>query len=330
MNFRAFVVQENEGKFQGSIEKKNLDFLPQKNLLINVKYSSLNYKDALSAVGNKGVTRNYPHIPGVDAAGIVVESKSSDFSEGDEVLVTGFEMGSNSFGGFSEYLRVPADWALKLPNNLSLRESMIYGTAGFTAALSVYKIEKVTSNAKGDEVLVTGASGGVGSLSIAILKRSGYKNITAATGKLNQINFLKKIGADNVIDRKFLKDESKRPLLHSKWGNAVDVVGGDILEYIVRSTKEGGAVASCGLVSSNSLNLSVFPFILRGVSLLGIDSAHCKMEMRKEIWNKMANEWKVESLDMLCKEIAMDELDDKIDEILKGKMIGRVLVNMDK
>jgi acrylyl-CoA reductase (NADPH) len=330
MKFKAFVVRENEGKFRRKIEEKKLDFLPQRNLLINVKYSSLNYKDAMSAVGNKGVTKNYPHIPGVDAAGIVVDSKSPDFSKGDEVLVTGFEMGSYSFGGFSEYLRVPAEWVLKLPKNLSLRESMIYGTAGFTAALSIYKIEKITTNYKNDEVLVTGASGGVGSLSIAILKRSGYKNITAATGKLNEINFLKSIGADNVIDRKFLKDESKRLLLHSRWGNAVDVVGGDILENIIRSTKEGGAVASCGLVNSNSLNLSVFPFILRGVSLLGIDSAHCKMEIRKEIWNKLANEWKIESLDELCEEISMDELNDRIDEILKGKIIGRVLINMDK
>jgi acrylyl-CoA reductase (NADPH) len=330
MKFKAYVVNENMNNFYGRIEYKELSFLPQGDLLINVKYSSLNYKDALSAIGNRGVTKKYPHIPGIDAAGIVVESGSSDFSKGDKVIVTGYDLGAKTFGGYSEYLRVPSDLVLKLPDNLSLKESMIYGTAGFTAALSVFKIEKITSNKKDDEILVTGASGGVGSLSISVLQKAGFKNITAATGKLDKINFLKTIGAANVIDRRLLHDESKAPLLHGRWGNAVDVVGGETLEYIIKCAKEGAAVASCGLVKSNLLNLTVFPFILRGVSLLGIDSAHCGMEIKKEIWNKLANDWKTESLDLFYEEISMAELNNRIKEILDGKIVGRVLVNIDK
>ncbi len=328
MKFLAFVAEEIGGKIETRIVEKNADFLPKGDLLISVKYSSLNYKDALSATGHKGVTKRYPHIPGIDAGGIVVKSNSKLFSEGDEVIVTGFELGADVFGGFSEYVSVPSEWVLKLPNGLSLKEAMVYGTAGFTAALSLFRIEKNSLSKKEDEFLVTGATGGVGSMSIAILRQAGYKNITAATGKIDKENFLKQIGANNVINREALISDSVKPLMHEKWGSVIDVVGGNILEQAIKATKTGGAIAICGLISNNSLNLSVYPLILRGVSLLGIDSAHCNMEIRKEVWNRLANDWKVKNLDVMYNEISLNELNDKIKDILNGKVVGRILINI--
>ncbi len=327
--FKAMIVRETNGEFTRGIGNKSIDELPQGDVLINVKYSSLNYKDALSATGNKGVTRNYPHTPGIDAAGIVVSSKDKNFNEGDKVFVTGYDLGMNTSGGFGQFIRVPAEWIVKLPKELSLKESMIYGTAGFTAALSLYQLELTGLKTGNGEILVTGATGGVGSLSVALLNKAGY-NVVAATGKIHQTGYLKQLGAKRVISRNETDDKSGKALLPVKWGGVIDTVGGNILAAAIKSTQHKGGIASCGLTQSPVLNTTVYPFVLRGVNLLGIDSAHCTMNIRNEIWQNLASRWKLNNLDLIVSECSLEETDQKIDLILKGQLTGRILVNLDK
>jgi putative YhdH/YhfP family quinone oxidoreductase len=326
--FKAMVVSETgDKKFTREITQKSLSDLPKGDLLIEVMYSSLNYKDALSATGNKGVTKNFPHTPGVDAAGVVVESADRQFAQGDEVVVTGFDLGMNTSGGFGRFIRVPASWGVKLPGNLTLRESMVYGTAGFTSALSVFMMEKSGIKPDHGEILVTGATGGVGCLAVGILARSGYQ-VVAATGKAGEEDFLKEIGAKEVISREATSDSSGRPLFKGRWAGVVDTVGGNILATAIKSTKYGGVVTCCGMVASPELSLTVFPFILRGVSLLGIDSVECPMDRRLQIWNKISQEWKLDKLDVLSSECPLEGLNSKIDVILEGKLKGRAVVNL--
>lgn len=324
--FKALIIKEENGKFLRQIGKRTIDELPDNGVLISVKYSSLNYKDALSATGNKGVTRKYPHTPGIDAAGIVEESSAPEFKKGDKVIVTGFDLGMNTPGGYGEYIRVSTDWIVKLPENLSLKESMVYGTAGFTAALSLYKLEEAGLPKNGD-VLVTGATGGVGSIAVAILAGAGY-NVTAATGKADKEDYLKMLGASTVVSREMVDDKSGKPLLPTRWDGIVDTVGGNILSAAVRTTKYGGGIAACGLTQSPNLNLTVYPFILRGVNLFGIDSAHCSMDVRKEIWNNLAGKWKIGLLEEICATCGLDGLNSKIDDILEGKITGRTVVDL--
>ncbi len=324
--FKALVVREENGKFLRRVEERNINDFPKNDVLINVKYSSLNYKDALSASGNKGVTRIYPHTPGIDAAGIVVSSSNKLFKKGDEVIVTGYELGTNTSGGFGEYISVPLNWIVSLPKNLSLKESMIYGTAGFTSALSLYKLEENGLAPSSGEVLVTGASGGVGSMAISILAKAGY-NATALTGKLDKENYLISLGAKKIIDRESFNEISDKALLKAQWDSVIDTVGGEILSRAIKSTKPWGSVAVCGNAASPNLNLTVYPLILRGVNLLGIDSANCPAELRKKIWQKISNEWKLDNLDKIHEEISLQELSAKIDLILKGQVTGRVIVN---
>ena len=326
--FKALLVKEENGKFIREITERNINELPEGDVLINVKYSSLNYKDALSATGNKGVTRRYPHTPGIDAAGIVTESNNKKFKEGDEVLVTGYDLGMNTSGGFGEYIRVPAEWIVKLPVSLSLKESMILGTAGLTAALALDKMEQVGLDNDG-EVLITGASGGVGSIAVAIFSKLGY-TIVAGTGKTDQENYLKEIGAVSLISREEMNDKTNKALLSGRWSGVVDTVGGNILATAIASTKQWGYVAACGNAASVELHTTVFPFILRGVNLLGINSEKTPMDLREKMWNKLANEWKPEKLDMMFEECSLEETNKKIDEILEGKVKGRVLVNLEK
>lgn len=326
MKFKALVVRvTSDSKFSREIEERDIDDLPAGEVLIEVLYSSLNYKDALSATGNKGVTKNYPHTPGIDAAGVVTESSDPKFKSGEEVLVTGYELGSNTDGGYGEYIRVPADWVVKKPDNLSLKECMSYGTAGFTAGQCLYNFENVDVAPEKGEVLVTGATGGVGCLAIAILSKAGY-DVVAATGKIDRAQFLEKLGAKAIIHRDEILDESKTPLLKSRWTGVVDTVGGNYLASALKSTKHRGAVAACGLVSSFELNTTVFPFILRGVKLLGIDSAWCPMESRLQIWHRLANEWKVDLFDEIIQECSLEQLDGWINLILQGKVHGRIVV----
>jgi len=327
--FRAMVVEETaDKKYVREIRERTLDDLPEGEVLIRVQYSSLNYKDALSATGNKGVTRSYPHTPGIDAAGEVAESTSPDFHPGDAILVTGYDLGMNTSGGFGQYIRVPADWIVKLPDGLSLKESMTYGTAGFTAALSVYRLQNHGVKPDQGSILVTGATGGVGSLAVAILSRAGYA-VTAATGKQAEEPFLKALGAKEIVTREEVDDTSGKPLLKTRWPGVIDTVGGNILSTALRSTHYLGSVTCCGLVASPELQATVFPFILRGVSLLGIDSVHCPMPLRQEIWQRLAGDWKP-NLDELAVEISLQELDARIGDILQGKLKGRTVVDVNR
>jgi putative YhdH/YhfP family quinone oxidoreductase len=324
--FKAMEISEKDlSVFERKIVTKDISDLPDGDLLIKVSYSSLNYKDALSSSGNKGVTRNYPHTPGIDAAGIVEESSSDLFKIGDEVIVTGHDLGMNTAGGFGEYIRVPADWVVSLPESLSLRESMIYGTAGFTAALSVNKLIGSGVTPEDGEVLVTGATGGVGSTAISILSKLGYE-VIAATGKPDEKAFLQSIGAKDIIDRKELDDTSGRAMLKGRWAGVIDTVGGNTLTTAIKSTNYGGSVTCCGNVSSPEFSSSIFPFILRGVSLLGIDSVLCPMKLRKEIWSNLATLWKFDHLDQNVNEVTLDELSERIDLMLEGKHVGRTII----
>ena len=327
--FKAMVVFETAEKtFVREIQQRALNDLPAGELIIEVKYSSLNYKDALSATGNKGVTRKYPHTPGIDAGGVVVDSTTKLFAVGDQVTVTGYDLGMNTSGGFGQYISVPALWATKLPQGLTLKDSMSYGTAGLTAALCIIRLMASGLSKDAGEVLVTGATGGVGSVAVAILAKLDF-TVVAATGKLSQHDFLTGLGAKAIISREEANDTSGRPLQKPRWAGVVDTVGGNILATALKTTKHAGLVAACGNVMSHELNVNVFPFILRGVSLLGVDSVEIPMRARQMAWNKLAGEWKV-NIGSLVTEVSLEELNPKIDEILKGGIRGRVLVNLNK
>jgi len=325
--YKAFRVEEKEGKYISTIKEMPFDSLAQGELFIKVHYSSLNYKDALSARGNKGVTRNYPHTPGIDAVGTIVLSESSKFKVDDNVIVTSYDLGMNTDGGFGQYIKVPEEWAVKLPKNLSMKEAMIIGTAGLTAGISVLRLNE-TVKPKDGVIIVSGATGGVGSLSIAILNKLGYKTF-AITGKETESEFLRKLGADKVIMRKDFEEMEKRPLLKPTFAGAIDTVGGIILENIIKSISPMGVVTCCGNVASPKLDLTVFPFILRGITLIGIDSQNYPMTYRGKIWSKLSNEWKTDKLIETCTEITLNELNEKIDLMLEGKLKGRTVVKMD-
>jgi putative YhdH/YhfP family quinone oxidoreductase len=327
--FKAMVVSETAEKtFVREIRQKALSDLPAGELIIEVKYSSLNYKDALSASGNKGVTRKYPHTPGIDAAGVIVDSTTRMFNVGEEVTVTGFDLGMNTSGGFGRYISVPALWAAKLPQNLSLRDSMGHGTAGLTAALCIIRLMASGVNKDSGEVLVTGATGGVGCIAVAMLGKLGF-NVVASTGKDSEKDFLKGLGAKTIISREEANDTSGRPLQKERWAGVVDTVGGNILATALKTTKYGGSVAACGNAMSADLNVNVFPFILRGVSLLGVDSVQIPMRARQMAWNKLAGEWSID-LSSIVKEVSLEQLDPEIDKILKGGVRGRVVVDLSK
>jgi len=326
--FRALVVSKTDEKtFTREITERSISDLPEGEVLIRVHFSSLNYKDGLSCIGNPGVTRNYPHTPGIDASGKVTESSDSQFKTGDSVIVTSYDLGMNTSGGFGEYIRVPADWVVPLPEGLSFKDAMVYGTAGFTAALSVNALQKHGVSPEQGEIVVTGSTGGVGSISVALLSHLGY-NVVAATGKTNETEYLSGLGAKEIIHRDEVKDDSKKPLLRERWAGAIDTVGGTTLATLLKATKRGGAVASTGLVDSADLPTSVFPFILRGVSLLGIDSGFTPTKLRREIWNKLAGDWELSQLDQLKIDCNLEGLDPEIDKILAGGQRGRVVVDL--
>ena len=326
--FRALVVSKTDEKtFTREIIERSISDLPEGEVLIRVHFSSLNYKDGLSCIGNPGVTRNYPHTPGIDASGKVTESSDSRFKEGDSVIVTGYDLGMNTSGGFGEYIRVPADWVVPLPEGMTFKEASIYGVAGFTAALSVDALQKYGVNPEQGEIVVTGSTGGVGSVSVALLSLLGY-TVVASTGKKEESEFLQRLGASEIISREEVNDESKKPLLRERWAGAVDTVGGTTLAALLKAAKRGGAVAATGLVASSELSTTVFPFILRGVSLLGIDSGFTPIKLRLEIWNKLAGIWKIPQLEQLTIDSTLEELDPEIDKILAGGQRGRVVVNL--
>ncbi|MBD7978941.1 YhdH/YhfP family quinone oxidoreductase [Serpens gallinarum] len=327
--FKALqVTQAADGHFQSAVVERDTSSLPAGDVLVRVQYSSLNYKDALSASGNPGVTRHFPHTPGIDAAGVVETSSVDGFVPGDEVIVTGYDLGMSTSGGFGQYIRVPAAWLVKRPAGLTLRESMLLGTAGLTAGLCVEKLLRAGFTPKAGPVLVSGATGGVGSIAVSLLAHLGCQ-VVAVTGKAEQADYLQRLGATQVLPREALQEGTAKPLLKEQWAAAVDTVGGDILFNIVKSLRRGGSVACCGLTAGVNFQASVLPFILRGVDLLGVDSVEIPLADKASVWDKLAGPWKMAELEDLVEEIGLEQLPEAIQRILAGKMVGRALVKLD-
>lgn len=328
--FKGLVVQEVEGEVKFQVEEHvSMDMLDPGEVLIKVAYSSVNYKDMLAVQKNGGVIRDYPMIPGIDLSGTIEESTDSNYSKGQKVLVTGYDMGMTHTGGFSEYARVPSSWVIKLPESLSMKEAMIFGTAGLTSALSIFELEKNGMDASLDQsILVTGATGGVGSVALQILSKAGYNNITALVRKENQIQVAKKLGAHEVIllsDFEF----TKRPLAKQTFHYILDTVGGELASSLLPYVYYQGSISLCGNAGGIKLNTTVFPFILRGVNLIGIDSVNISQEYRQMIWSKLAKEWKVTD-STLTNEISLDELPDTIQLLKEGRHLGRTVVDVKK
>jgi putative YhdH/YhfP family quinone oxidoreductase len=326
--FQALWIEETSSGVTRRIVTHRVGDLPPGDVLVRVHYSSLNYKDALSATGNHGVTRHYPHTPGIDAAGVVAQSSVPEFSPGDPVVVMGRELGTAQPGGYGQYVRVPSAWVMRLPAGLTLWESMAYGTAGFTAALSVYRLESYGIRPEDGDVLVTGATGGVGIFSVWMLAHDGYR-VVAATGKTGAHPLLAQLGAAEVIGRDEVTEPSSRALLSGRWAAAVDTVGGSILSTVLRATKPNGCVTACGNAASAELALTVYPFILRGVALLGIDMSHVPAPLAADLWQRIAGPWKTPHLSAFIHERPLSALSPEIDRILQGRQVGRVVVNLE-
>jgi acrylyl-CoA reductase (NADPH) len=327
-SFQAFVVDKKEDHFTAETRTISLENLPEGNVVLKVLYSSVNYKDGLASIPNGKIVRTYPFVPGIDMAGVVLSSNDSRFHEGDEVIATSYEIGVSHYGGFSEMARIPGDWIVPLPAGLTLEETMIYGTAGFTAALSVHRLEENGMSPEQGKVLVTGATGGVGSIAVAILAKRGY-HVVASTGKDSEHAFLKEIGAKEVVSRDEIVGEKVKPLDKQLWAGAVDPVGGKTLSAILSKMNYQGSVAVSGLTGGTDVATTVFPFILRGVNLLGIDSVNCPMETRKVIWNRMATDFKPDGLlEIIKNEVTLENLPQALAAILKGEARGRTIVKI--
>lgn len=326
--FDALVVNKQDDQFTVNIQQLSLDDLPQGEVLIRVHYSGVNYKDSLAAIPNGNIVSSYPIVPGIDMAGVVVSSEDSRFKEGDEVIATSYGIGVSQSGGYSQFARVPAEWIVPLPDGLTMKEAMIIGTAGFTAALSVLRLEENNLTPEQGNVLVTGATGGVGSFAVSILSKLGY-SVEASTGKESEHGYLKAIGASTIVSREDVYDGKLRALGKQKWSGAVDPVGGEPLASVLSQIKYGGAVAVSGLTAGTSLPATVFPFILRGVNLLGIDSVNCPMDTRLKVWQRLATDFKLEDLEQLVQqEITLKELPDVLPTLLKGEARGRTIVKL--
>lgn len=326
--FSALQTQAEADIFVTRRVQRSLDQLPAGEVLIRVQWSSLNYKDALSATGNKGVTRHYPHTPGIDAAGVVVSDSSGHFTAGAPVLVTGYDLGMDTAGGYGEYIRVPAAWVLPLPDGMPAREAMLQGTAGLTAGLCVQALLDAGIQPAQGEILVTGASGGVGALAVALLAYLGYR-VVASSGKAEAAEWLRELGAADVIGREEVLVAAGKPVGKPRWAGAVDTLGGEPLASVVKSIRYGGAVACCGLAASADLPLSVLPFILRNVRLLGVDSVEQPLAAKAAIWERLASDWRVPVLEHLCAaEVELEALPPWFSTILAGGVRGRVLVKL--
>ncbi|MBL4681963.1 MAG: YhdH/YhfP family quinone oxidoreductase [Pseudomonadales bacterium] len=325
--YTALVVEKSEEGMSHSLVQLDTNDLPEGEVLIKVSFSSVNYKDAMSMTGVPGVTRQYPHTPGIDAAGVVAESTDGNFSPGDEIICIGYDLGMNTSGGFGEYIRVPSKWISKLPEGLSLKDSMIIGTAGFTAALCLEKLELMGASPEDGPVLVTGATGGVGSICVMLLSQLGYE-VVACTGKTEKKAFLMDLGAGSILDRAELSEPNKRPVLAPRWAHAIDCVGGEILSNIIKELSPQGSVAICGLVASPGFSATVLPFILRGVNVLGIDSVEIPIDAKNRIWDRLASDWKLSHLSSLSNEITLSGLGETTEKLLAGLGSGRTLVKV--
>jgi putative YhdH/YhfP family quinone oxidoreductase len=321
------VERSADDRVAAGLTERRIDELPEGDVLVRVAYSSLNYKDAMAATGHRGIVKRFPHVPGVDAAGTVVRSDSTQWKVGDEVIVTGFDNGATRWGGWADYLRVPHDWIVPRPAGLSLREAMIVGTAGLTAAMCTHALQKHDVRPDCGSVVVTGASGGVGSVAVAILAKLGY-DVAAVTGKTSSHDYLRSLGATKILGRDEVDDRSGRPLLSSRWAGGVDTVGGNILSTLLRSMSHAGCVAACGLAASNELPITVYPFILRAVTLTGIDAAWCSLETRIEMWRRLSAEWKLPQLEAMARVATLAEIGPLVDDILAGRMQGRTVVDL--
>lgn len=323
--FKAMVVEEHEGEVHYEVKDVTVEQLSAGDVLIQVAYSSVNYKDMLAVQTKGGVIRNYPMIPGIDLSGIVLESADPRFEQGQEVLVTGFAMGMSHTGGFAEIARVPADWVVPLPAGLTLKDAMIFGTAGLTAALSIAALEKHGMAPDAEQtILVTGSTGGVGSIALQILAKAGYKNIHALVRKENQEAVAKELGATTVVQASTL-EENKRPLNKQVYHYILDTVGGDVAASLIPYVYYGGSMSLCGNAGGIKLNTTVLPFILRGVNLLGIDSVNISMAERTQLWTKMAQEWQIAE-SALYREITLTDLPETIDALKQGQHLGRTII----
>ena len=324
--FRCWLVEKTpDGVVSSSITERKTAELPTGDVTVRVAWSSLNYKDALAATGHPGVARTFPHVPGIDAAGVVAESTSPEFPVGTEVIATGHELGTERWGGWAEFIRVPSAWLVKRPAGLTLEEAMTIGTAGFTAAQSVQALIHAGVTPERGPILVTGATGGVGSMAVQLLAQLGY-DVTAVSGKPDRIEWLQQLGAKAVIDRETFLQVPNRPLLSATWAGGVDTVGGTMLATLLRSVSHRGCVAACGLVGGADFSLTVYPFILRGITLAGIDSAWCPEPERAEIWNRLATDWKPTHLAESQAIIPLDQVGPAVEQILKGQLAGRTVV----
>lgn len=325
--FKAYLVEEKEGRVQSAFVGMDESQLDAGEVTIRVAYSSVNYKDALAATGAGRIIRRYPCVAGIDLSGFVEKSDDLRFAPGDAVIATSFDIGVAHHGGYAELARVPADWVVPLPKALSLFEAMALGTAGFTAALGIVRMEENGLTPAKGPVIVTGATGGVGSLAIDMLARLGYQ-VTALTGKESEFDYLKRLGAAEIMLRSTLDLSRIRPLDKALWAGAVDNLGGDVLAWIASTMRQGGTIASIGLAASPSLNTTVMPFILRGVSLLGIDSGYIGDPPRSEIWRRLASDLRPSHLREITRTIGFEELPNVFDDFLKGRARGRVVVEI--
>jgi len=326
-NFKALVVN-NEEQFTVDVKELSFNDLPEGDVLLKVEYSSINYKDSLAAIPDGNIVKSYPFVPGIDLAGTVISSENPQFKEGDKVIATSYEIGVTHFGGYSEYARIPSEWLVPLPEGLSLKEAMVIGTAGFTAALSVQRLEENNVTPAKGKVLVTGSTGGVGSFAVSILSKLGYE-VEASTGKESEHDFLKNLGATSIVPREEVYDGKVRALGKQKWAAAVDPVGGEPLASLLSQIHYGGSVAVSGLTAGTKLPSTVFPFILRGVNLLGIDSVYCPMDTRLKVWNRLATDFKPANLEQLIQqEITLEQLPEALPTLLKGQAKGRTIVKL--
>lgn len=324
---RAFVAERQDGEIERGVRTLTEDDLPQGQVTVRVGWSSVNYKDALATIPKGQVARISPLVPGIDLAGEVVASEAPDVAVGDQVLAHGYGIGVSHHGGYAELARLPVEWVVPLPPGLSARDAMVIGTAGFTAAQSVHELEQRGLKPDTGPVLVTGASGGVGSTAVGILAKRGYE-VVASTGKGDEHDYLRKIGAAEVLGRDETSAESPKPIEAERWAAAVDCVGGSTLAYVLRTLRYGGAVAASGLTGGPALNTSVIPFILRSVSLLGIDSVQMAIEPRRALWQRLAGDLRPVGLDDMANEVDFDGLPEVLDSILGGGVRGRTIVRV--
>jgi len=325
-SFKAFRITNTEGKISAAIVDTTLDELTAGDVVIRAEYSSVNYKDALAATGTGKILKRFPLIGGIDVAGVVTSSADRRFREGDRVLVTGYDLGVGQDGGYGAIVRVPADWVVRIPDGLTSRDAMILGTAGFTAGLAILRLERSGLAPGQGPIAVTGATGGVGSIGIAALARLGYE-VTAISGKDDARDYLTSLGAREILSRTTLT-MGTRPLEAARWAGAIDAVGGDMLAWLTRTTNYWGSIASTGLTGGVELRTTVMPFILRGVSLIGIDSAMCPMPIRLEVWRRLATDMKPADLNAIAHEITLDGLPAAFETLLAGKARGRFVVNL--